>query len=379
MLFANEPYTISCFANGATALKQIRADGVDVLLTDKNLPDVGGLDLLRAAREVSPDSQVILITGYASLETALEAFQLGAFDYILKPPRDVHDVLRKVQQAFEKVRMARENKRLMGELHTRNATLEQTLETVRGLQAEVVQGEKLAGIGVLAAGVAHEINSPLFGVLGLAEAIEAETDPDRVRFFAREIVGYAERIRDIVRELCDDARQDALPQATRVDLAATLSAAGVMVERSMGLRPGWLKLQVPDGLLVWGRQTELEQVFVNLMKNAVHAVIQRHGRLEVEVGSPVEVRGQRINDQICLTVDDCGDGVPEEHRMSIFDPFFTTKSPGEGTGLGLNITYRILSRCRAAIQVDASPAGGASFVITFPAVSSEPVRSGEQR
>ena len=110
MLFANEPYDVSSFATGSEALQRIRQEGVDVLLTDKNLPDVGGLELLRAAREKDPDSQTILITGYASLETALEAFQLGAFDYILKPPRDVHDVLRKVQQAFDKVRMARENK-----------------------------------------------------------------------------------------------------------------------------------------------------------------------------------------------------------------------------------------------------------------------------
>ena len=76
MLFANEPYEVSCFSNGNEALERIREGGVDVLLTDKNLPDVGGLDLLRAAREVSPDSETILITGYASLETALEAFQL---------------------------------------------------------------------------------------------------------------------------------------------------------------------------------------------------------------------------------------------------------------------------------------------------------------
>jgi len=208
----------------------------------------------------------------------------------------------------------------------------------------------------------------LYGVLSLAEAIDAEEDPERVRFFAREIVGYAERIRDIVRQLCDDASDGASPRATRVDLASALSTAATMVERSMGLDGGWLSLEVPDGLLVWGREAELEQVFVNLMKNAVQAVIKRHGDLNLGEEVPVTIRGERRGKQIRLTVDDRGEGVPEEHRMSIFDPFFTTKAPGEGTGLGLNITYRILSRCRAAIHVEESVGGGASFVLTFPAV-----------
>ena len=141
-----------------------------------------------------------------------------------------------------------------------------------------------------------------------------------------------------------------------------------MVQRSMGLGSGWLGLSVPEGLLVWGREAELEQVFVNLLKNAVQAVIAHHGSLDGAAGQPVTVRGERDGERIRVVVDDRGIGVPEADRMSIFDPFYTTKAPGEGTGLGLNITYRILSRCRATIHVEESDGGGASFVLTFPAL-----------
>ena len=131
--------------DGTSALEAM-ALGVDVLLTDKNLPDVGGLELARRARELWPDVEVIVITGYASLDTALAALELDVFDYIIKPPKDIHDVRRKVRQAFDKQAMARENRRLMASLTERNTELEEALSALKDIQAELIQSEKLAGI-----------------------------------------------------------------------------------------------------------------------------------------------------------------------------------------------------------------------------------------
>src|SRR5690606_13732222 len=108
------------------------------------------------------------------------------------------EVRRKVRQAFEKLWMGRENRRLVQALQQRNTELEEALQQLRDVQAELVQSEKLAGIGTLAAGIAHEISSPLFGVMGLAEAIVEEEDPDLVRGYAREIVEYSRNIKEIV-------------------------------------------------------------------------------------------------------------------------------------------------------------------------------------
>ena len=214
-------------------------------------------------------------------------------------------------------------------------------------------------------------------MLGLAEAIEAEPDLERARFYAREIVGYAERIRDIVRQLCDDAGGE--PSYRDEGGPSACARGGGHGAAVFGPRGGWLLLDLPEEAnSVWGREAELEQVFVNL-QNAVQAVIQRHGSLASCQMTPVSVRLERREAQIRVRVEDQGHGVPEEHRMSIFDPFYTTKGPGEGTGLGLNITYRILSRYRATIHVEESADGGASFVLTFPAMDDHSAPTGTMR
>ena len=119
--------------------------------------------------------EAIIITGYASLDTALAAMQLDVYDYIVKPAKDVFMIQRRIRQAFEKQAMARENRRLLKHLKEKNEELNRMVDELRNVQAELIQSEKLAGIGTLAAGIAHEISSPLFGVMGLAEAIQTRT------------------------------------------------------------------------------------------------------------------------------------------------------------------------------------------------------------
>ena len=145
--------------------------------------------------------------------------ELGVYDYIVKPPRDIFDVQRRVRQAFEKQSLARENRRLLHDLVHKNAELEATLEELRETQAELIQAEKLAGIGTLAAGIAHEISSPLFGVMGLAEAIKEEDDLTLVRSYATDIVEYSRTIKDIVVELSGYSRTADNEYLTTVDLA----------------------------------------------------------------------------------------------------------------------------------------------------------------
>ena len=154
-VFEDEPYRLTTAGSGNEALKVIEGEGCDLLITDKNLPDVSGLDLLRIAKEKNPFVEVIIVTGYASLETALTAMELDAFDYILKPLNNVFDIKKKVKQALEKQEISLENKRLLEHLQEKNAELEEALADAHELQAELIQSEKLAGIGTLDAGIAH--------------------------------------------------------------------------------------------------------------------------------------------------------------------------------------------------------------------------------
>jgi C4-dicarboxylate-specific signal transduction histidine kinase len=348
-------------ADGRTGLAEIER-GCDVLLTDKNLPDVNGIELLRRARELHPDCEGIIITGYASLDTALAAMQLDAFDYIVKPPKDIFEVQRKVRQAFDRVRMRRENQRLLAALAAQNAELQETLQRLREAQDELIQSEKLAGIGTLAAGIAHEVASPLFGVLGLAEAIVVEERRDLVDGYAREIVDYARSIREIVGQLTGYSRSAGAEGHTTVELRRVAEDAVRLVARSLGFDPSRVRVEGPSDLHVVARTTEISQVFVNLVKNAVEAVHERHGG----AGGQVTVALRREERHVVVAVEDDGVGIPADKVPLVFDPFFTTKPPGRGTGLGLNIVYRIATRYRGTVSVDSQEGVGTRISVRIP-------------
>ncbi|MBX2801598.1 MAG: response regulator [Myxococcales bacterium] len=364
----DERVRVTACLNGTEAL-QAMASGIDLLLTDKNLPDVGGLELARRARDSHPDVQIIIITGYASLDTALAAMELDVFDYIVKPPRDIHDVRRKVHQALDKQQMGRENRRLMASLTQRNAELEAALAEIKEVQAELIQSEKLAGIGTLAAGIAHEISSPLFGVMGLAEAIVDEDDHELVRGYAKEIVDYSKSIKDIVVQLSGYSRTAETEYFTTVDLGKVIEDAAKLVARSLSFDPGRLRIEAAPALYVNARTSEIQQVFVNLIKNAVEAAVERHGRGEAGpafAGEVVLAAGQHGDQHVWAEVRDNGSGIAADRIGAIFDPFYTTKPAGRGTGLGLNIVYRIVTKYRGQVTVDSEVGQGTTFSLRFP-------------
>ncbi len=354
-------HEVHAFSSGLAALEHMQNEGVDVLLTDKNLPDMNGLELLKHARALYDDVEVIVITGFASLETALQALQDGAFDYIVKPPKSIFDVKRKVEQALARQSMVREKRRLVEDLQAKNKQLEEALAQVKKVQAELVQSEKLAGIGTLAAGIAHEISSPLFGVLGLAEAIAEEDDLANVHAYASEIVDYSKAIKEIVVQLSGYSRTAEREYLTTIDARSVLADTARLVIRSMGLPDGMLEVEADEGLYFQARTNEVQQIFVNLIRNALEAAREIH-----QDGGRVVVKATRHDGGVQVTVTDNGPGIPAESLGVIFDPFYTTKPPGKGTGLGLNIVYRLVTRYRGTVTVDSEEGAGARFTVRFP-------------
>lgn len=361
-VFDDEPVRLTCVGSGKDAQRVLEEQGCDLLITDKNLPDINGLELLQQAKEVNPFSEVIIITGYASLETALAAMEHDAFDYVVKPLNNVFDIRKKVRRAIEKQDLALENQRLLNELQAQNCALETALDDAKALQADLIQSEKLAGIGTLAAGVAHEVSSPLFGIMGLAEAIPEEDERDKVNDYASEIVKYCQGIREIVVDLSSYSRSAKSESAETVDVGSAIEDAQRLVERTTDVAGVDITMSADGDLRMQARTTEIAQVFVNLLRNAVEAVRDEYP----SGGGKIEVSAGRHIDHIWVTVRDNGVGIPAEVRNRIFDPFYTTKPPGKGTGLGLNVVYRIVTKYRGTICLEEGASEGTGFRLQLP-------------
>ena len=239
---------------------------------------------------------------------------------------------------------------------------DRTRELVK-TQDQLVQAEKLATLGTLAGGVAHEINNPLTAVLTNAQILQMTATED-----AKESLDLieegAKRCQGIVQKLMKYARKTAEETPHRdVDLRDVVKGTCALLGFQFQQQNIEVEMKLGDVPPVKGIAGELDQVLTNLLVNARDA-IQSHSPSKVRGKITVETRKTR--EAIELVVTDNGIGIPKENQKKIFDPFFTTKDVGSGTGLGLAVSFGILKRHDATISVDSKPGGGATFTVKFP-------------
>jgi PAS domain S-box-containing protein len=236
--------------------------------------------------------------------------------------------------------------------YTKDITEEQRL------QEQLIQSEKLAGIGILASGVAHEINNPLSGIIGMAEIALEEEDPKKKETYLKDIFDCAQRISGIVNALRSYSRAAKKEELSLVDLNAVLEESLKMVRLGSKKAPVEVIKRFQPIERIEANTGEIQQVFTNLITNAFQAMDGRGGELVLST--------QPLKDSAEVKVSDQGTGIPQKHLNRIFDPFFTTKKPGEGTGLGLNIVYRIVTKYEGTIEVESKEQVGTTFTIKFP-------------
>ncbi len=230
------------------------------------------------------------------------------------------------------------------------------------LQYKLLQSEKLAGIGTLASGIAHEINNPLAGVLGMAEAIMDEDDVDTIKSHTSDIIRYSETAKKIVKELSEYSRSAKSASETVVDVAATIESSVKMARHSASFNGIEIHTDFQQGCLVNASQVELQQVFVNLVVNAIHSMGEK-GALVLKCWKEGAFTKVRISDT--------GLGIAQQDLSQIFDPFFTTKPVGMGTGLGLYVVYRIVTKYGGTIDVESRQGAGTAFTLKFPTAGVE--------
>jgi signal transduction histidine kinase len=269
----------------------------------------------------------------------------------------------KVTGGDEAGRLAASLNEMVASLQARAQRLEEEelkhTEELMHLQSRMAHSEKLASMGRLAAGVAHELNTPLGGVLSLAMlALEECHESHPVRKDLEVIVKQALHCREIVKGLLAFAHQSE-SGAAKTDVNSVIESTLALLERQAIFQNVRTRRTLGEGLPpVFIDPSRLQSVIMNVVMNAVDAM-EGTGALGVETA--VDEAGE----QVLIRISDTGKGIPDKIKPLIFEPFFTTKEPGEGTGLGLAIVYGVVKGAGGRISVDSSPSG-TTFTIRLP-------------
>jgi two-component system NtrC family sensor kinase len=235
------------------------------------------------------------------------------------------------------------------------------------LQDQLVQAEKSGSLGILTAGIGHELNNPLFGILGLGEAIQEEVDLARAKGYASDIVVHGRRMAAIIRDFTGIAAREAKDQRIPVDVNAELDQAWAIVQTSYDALGVEVQKRYVSASMVNALPDQLRQAFTNVLTNAVQA-LRGQGQLLLST--------QEQGGWLIIKIRDSGPGIPKHHLSKVFDPFFTTKGQGQGSGLGLTVAQRIVRKFGGEIRLESEEMKGTTCVITLP-IASAPGRKEE--
>ena len=380
-LLENLDCDVTSASSGNQALRLLLRHEFAVMLLDVQMPEMDGYEVARHAR-MSPttrDVPIIFLTAtHDSEENVLRGYGSGAVDFLFKPIDA--DVLRSKVRVFlelysSRKQLADANQKLFANNKSLTQTNEQLQSAYRDLQAaqaQLVQSAKMASLGELVAGVAHEINNPLAFVMSHLETVRrcleqfreavpvpapAEAEQSWQRAFTRleETELGLGRIRDLVLKLRTFSRLDE-GERKRVSIAECVDSVLTILQHRTKERIQVLtRIGPPAELSCY--PALLNQVLLNLVANSIDAIAEQ-GTVEIEAG------GQ--GDEFVITVSDDGAGIPEEVRERVLEPFFTTKQVGEGTGLGLSIAYSIMKKHNGSIDLKPRPGGGTVATLRMP-------------
>ena len=325
----------------------------DLILLDLMMPHLDGIAVIRQL-QIPEDVflPVLVLTADATSDAKKRALEAGAKDFLTKP-FDRLEVLLRIKNLLH-------TRNLYLDLERHNRSLEQIVDE---RTQRLLQSEKIATMGSLLAGVAHELNNPLAVVMGQAHLLRSRaTDPSLVQR-ADKITAGADRCARIVRNFLALARQRP-PERTEVRVNRVVQEAVELLGYELRTDNVEVALELAEDLpVVWADGHQLHQVVVNLVANAHQAM--RH----MDADRRITIRTRLERERLLLEVIDTGPGIPAEIQTRIFEPFFTTKPQGEGTGLGLSLCKRMVEEHEGTITADSEVGRGTTFRIELPVVS----------
>jgi len=377
-------YEVIGLERGVEALETIRGNHFDVIITDIRLPDVDGMDILELAKEINPDAAVIMMTGYASMETAVDAVNHGAYAYFLKPINP-DELKTAIANALKQQRLLVENKRLVDSLQYSNKLLfeanaqlrQEITERTRVEQelidksGEVEEANRLKS--EFLAHMSHELRTPLNAIIGFSELLidgVLGKITQKQKKCLTDILASSQHLLSLINEVLDLSKIESgktelrLTNFTLTDIIEPLKSSIMPMLTS---RKQSLETEVPDNLPpVRADKAKVRQVLLNLLSNAIKFTAD---------GGQLKIEAVWRNDWCQVSVSDNGIGINQEDQERMFEPFCQLENPltreKSGTGLGLTIARQIIERHGGQIWVESDYSKGSRFTFTLPLATTD--------
>jgi two-component system NtrC family sensor kinase len=398
-------FEVAIATDGERAIKQATISQPDLILLDVMMPGVDGFETCRRLKAAPATSEIpiIFMTALSDTTDKVRGFNLGAVDYVTKPFQEAELLVRvKTQLKLRNLQQSLEQ-----QVEQRTAELKAALQQVQQSQVQLVQSEKMAVLGQLVAGVAHEINNPINFIHGnlahfqeyaedmlsfmqlyqqhsansapelqtAAENLDLEfIQQDLPKTLASMKIG-TQRICEIVRSLRNFSRIDE-SECKAVDIHEGINSTLLILQHRLKSKPEHPEIRV---IRDYGQLPPVEcyagslnQVFMNILANAIDALEELNTKRTYQENqdnpSQITIRTSVIDHQwVEIAIADNGSGIPKEIQQRIFEPFFTTKPVGKGTGIGMSISHQITTeKHRGKLVCSSTPGKGAEFIIQIP-------------
>ena len=350
---------VSWAGNGEECLHMLKEGEYSAVILDHVLPDIVGVEVLARIKALGYTMPVVMVTGKGDEYIAAEAMRAGAYDYIVKDGNYFSNLPFALDRALERHELIVSARKVREDL---------AAEANR-LREQLYQSDKMAAIGLLLAGVAHELNNPMTAILGYAQMLDMSDMDPALKNDVSKVIEAANRCKKIIQNLLSFARKHGSEKSPS-DMNQALR--DIIALRAYELRVNNILIEEmysEDVPFVHMDSHQMQQVFLNLLINAEHAIQdsgRRGGRITVETYVMGEGDGSRVG----IRFKDDGPGIKKEDEEKIFEPFYTTKGPGRGTGLGLSVCRGIVTEHGGDIRLEGGVGGdgqaGASFVLDIP-------------
>ena len=361
-------YDVLEAVDGNQAVEKARQFMPDLVVMDMMMPEKDGVTACREIKAATATQSipVVLLTARADEQTKMDSLAAGASDFLTKPfsTTELHVRVKNLIDSYEYQRGLANEKKIV---ESANEHLKETLDILKETEGKLVQSEKMAGLGTLAAGIMHEVLNPLNFAKQASHILKRKKDslPENERDKFSEAVLDIEDGLNRVQRIVEDLRGFTTPQSARKDLVG-LSSIIQMSLRFLSHELGdaiAVDNQVPPDQEVFVDKNKISQVFINLVKNSADAMKKKSFNGEKPA---IVIRSKTAGEKTVVTVWDNGPGIKQEVIHKIFEPFFTTKDVGEGMGLGLSICYRIIKDEGGDISVNSEPGKFTEFNIELP-------------